>query len=34
MKYWGYHLILDCKNGELKKVKSADAIKNFVEELV
>ena len=34
MQYWGYHLILDCKNGELKKIKSADTIKKFVKELV
>ena len=34
MEYWGYHLILDCKNGDLEKVKSADTIKNFVQELV
>ena len=34
MEYWGYHLILDCKNGELEKVKSADTINTFVEELV
>ena len=34
MEYWGYHLILDCKNGELEKVKSADSIKSFVQELV
>ncbi len=34
LEYWGYHLILDCKNGNLKKVKSADTIKSFVQELV
>ena len=34
MQYWGYHLILDCKNGELKKIKSAETIKKFVKELV
>ena len=34
MEYWGYHLILDCKNGDLEKVKSPDNIKNFVKELV
>ena len=34
MDYWGYHLILDCKNGNLEKVKSADTIKIFVQELV
>jgi S-adenosylmethionine decarboxylase len=34
MTYWGYHLILDCKNGDLDKVKSASNIKNFVASLV
>jgi S-adenosylmethionine/arginine decarboxylase-like enzyme len=34
LEYWGYHLILDCKNWDLEKVKSADTIKNFVQELV
>ena len=34
LEYWGYHLILDCKNGNLEKVKSADTIKIFVQELV
>ena len=34
MEYWGYHLILDCKNGDLEKVKSPDNIKSFVKELV
>jgi S-adenosylmethionine decarboxylase len=32
--YWGYHLILDCKSGNLDKIKSGDNIKRFVEELV
>ena len=34
MEYWGYHLILDCKNGALEQVKSVDNIKRFVEVLV
>lgn len=34
MEYWGYHLILDCKNGDLDKVKSPNNIENFVKELV
>ena len=34
MAYWGYHLILDCKSGNLNKVKSKDNIKKFVQELV
>ncbi len=34
LEYWGYHLILDCKSGKLEKVKSADTIEKFVQELV
>ena len=34
MAYWGYHLILDCKNGNVEKVRSRDNIKKFVLELV
>lgn len=34
MKYWGYHLILDCKNADIDKIKSKDNIKKFVQELV
>ena len=34
MEYWGYHLILDCKNGDLEKVKSADNIKIICKNLV
>ena len=34
LEYWGYHLILDCKSGNLEKVKSADTIEKFVQELV
>lgn len=33
-QYWGYHLLLDCKNCNIKKVKSADNIKEFVINLV
>jgi len=32
--YWGYHLILDCKCGNLDKVKSGDNITKFVKALV
>jgi S-adenosylmethionine decarboxylase len=32
--YWGYHLILDCKSGDLDKIKSGDNITNFVNALV
>jgi len=34
LEYWGYHLIMDCKNGDLEKVKSPKHIKDFVKELV
>jgi S-adenosylmethionine/arginine decarboxylase-like enzyme len=34
MEYWGYHLILDCKNCDLEKIQSPDYIKDFVETLV
>ena len=33
-EYWGYHLILDCRSGELDAVRSADTIKKFCKELV
>ena len=32
--YWGYHLILDCKEGNLDQIQSKENIKLFVEELV
>jgi len=32
--YWGYHLILDCKSGDLDKIKSGNNITNFVKALV
>ena len=32
--YWGYHLILDCKGGDLDQIQSKENIKLFVEELV
>jgi S-adenosylmethionine/arginine decarboxylase-like enzyme len=32
--YWGYHLILDCKAGDLDKIKSGDNITDFVMALV
>jgi S-adenosylmethionine/arginine decarboxylase-like enzyme len=32
--YWGYHLILDCKSGDLDKIKSGDNIYDFVKALV
>jgi len=32
--YWGYHLILDCKGGDLDKVKSKENIYNFIKELI
>jgi S-adenosylmethionine/arginine decarboxylase-like enzyme len=32
--FWGYHLLLDCKAGELDRVKSASNINNFVHDLV
>jgi len=31
---WGYHLILDCKGCDIDKIKSAEAIKVFVKDLV
>lgn len=34
MEYWGYHLILDCKGGDLAKVRSSDNISQFVRTLV
>ena len=33
-RYWGYHLILDCKNGDLEKVRDGDNITAFVKALV
>ena len=32
--YWGYHLILDCKSGNIDQATSAENIKLFVQELV
>ena len=32
--YWGYHLILDCKNCELDKIKDGDNIRTFSKTLV
>jgi S-adenosylmethionine/arginine decarboxylase-like enzyme len=32
--YWGYHLILDCKSGNLDKIKSKNNIVKFVGDLV
>tara|TARA_B110000858_G_C17377309_1_gene282164 strand:- start:78 stop:437 length:360 start_codon:yes stop_codon:yes gene_type:complete len=34
LEYWGYHLILDCKGGDLDKVRSPDNINQFVNALV
>jgi|TARA_B110000467_G_scaffold110960_1_gene101304 S-adenosylmethionine/arginine decarboxylase-like enzyme len=34
LEYWGYHLILDCKGGDLAKVRSSDNISQFVKMLV
>ncbi|MBT4759530.1 MAG: S-adenosylmethionine decarboxylase [Nitrosomonadales bacterium] len=34
MEYWGYHLILDCKGGDLDKVRSSDNINQFTKTLV
>ena len=34
MEYWGYHLILDCKGGDLNKVRSSKNIDQFVKTLV
>jgi S-adenosylmethionine/arginine decarboxylase-like enzyme len=34
LEYWGYHLILDCKGGDLAKVRSSDNISQFVRTLV
>ena len=32
--YWGYHLILDCKNCDLDKIKNGDTIRTFTKTLV
>ena len=32
--YWGYHLILDCKDCDLDKITDADNIRTFTKELV
>ena len=32
--YWGYHLSLDCKAGDLDQIQSKENIKLFIEELV
>jgi hypothetical protein len=34
LEYWGYHLILDCKGGDLDKVRSSKNIDQFVRALV
>jgi S-adenosylmethionine/arginine decarboxylase-like enzyme len=31
---WGYHLLLDCSNGNLEKISSKDNVYSFVKELV
>lgn len=31
---WGYHLLLDCQNGDLDRIKDPDNIKAFTKELV
>ena len=33
-EYWGYHLILDCKQGELDCVRNKETISEFIKELV
>ncbi|HSX37734.1 MAG TPA: S-adenosylmethionine decarboxylase [Chlamydiales bacterium] len=32
--YWGYHLILDCKECDVNKIKDAENIRFFVQSLV
>ena len=32
--YWGYHLILDCQNCDIKKITNRNEIKKFIEILV
>jgi S-adenosylmethionine/arginine decarboxylase-like enzyme len=32
--FWGYHLLLDCKAGDLDKVTSKSNINNFIHDLV
>ena len=34
MNFWGYHLILDCKSCEIKKIINKKAILKFCKELV
>jgi len=34
MDYWGYHLILDCKGCDVKKVKSREDLYSFIKILV
>lgn len=31
---WGYHLILDCKSGDLNSVKSYNNIKSYINDLL
>jgi S-adenosylmethionine/arginine decarboxylase-like enzyme len=33
-KYWGYHLMLDCGNCDLKSITNKETIQKFVKELV
>lgn len=33
-EYWGYHLILDCRAGNIAKITSRDVIESFIKELV
>jgi len=32
--YWGYHLILDCKECDIKKITNKEEISNFIKMLV
>jgi S-adenosylmethionine/arginine decarboxylase-like enzyme len=32
--YWGYHLILDCKNCDISKITDDEVIRTFVQTLV
>jgi S-adenosylmethionine decarboxylase len=33
-QYWGYHLVMDCKNCDLDKVKNKENILTFIKTLV
>lgn len=33
-EYWGHHLMLDCRAGDLKLVRDGENIKQFAEDLV